>query len=122
VVAFDELHCPSSRSLGTITDIPPAFSHTLGSNAHTLSIVSHCPPCNPQIIFSDNGGMTKLARKINAKIVITIKITLKLLSGTAVSTKFMPNYSLFTLEVNGDMTPDPTLQSFAKEYRDDIHR
>lgn len=92
------LHCPLWLHLpDTCTGVPPASAQIFGLNAHTRNMVSHCPPCNPQIVFSYNGGMTKLARKISTRIANTVKTVNAFVRCNSL-TKYLPNHPLFTLE------------------------
>ena len=87
---MDPLHCIYP------TGIPPASLHASGDMPHPPPIMSaHFPPFFSHCIFSIAGGMTKLARKISARIAKTIKTTNDFLKCSSLI-KSVPNYSLFT--------------------------
>ena len=88
----------SPHSPGISLGCPPASLHACGSNPHALNMESHSPPDNPHCIFSNNGGMMMLTKKIIMKIASTIKTTNEFFRGTTVGIKFLLNSLLITLE------------------------
>lgn len=83
------------------TGVPPASSHTLLVMAHPPPIMSaQSPPFSSHWIFSIISGMVMLARKIDARIAITINTTNEFLKSSS-PIKHLAGYTLFTLEGKG---------------------